>query len=739
MKLNFRILAAAALSIIAAACSKEQNSVGGELVDVTFSVATPELQTKAIADGNTVNFVSCNVFNADGEFIAELSDDKVEMAGGKATWTVALVQGQTYNFTFWAYNDGQDAYTLAADRKSVTVDYSKMTANDDKFDAFFAYKEKFTVNGSYQETVTLYRPFAQINLGASDIEDAAKSGVNFTSGKAASKVTVTNAATTLDFTTGDVSGAQEAAIEIAEATIPSEKLTVKDTEYGYELMAYVLVGKTDKVLTDAVFTVKSDEGKEFEIKAPNAPIQGNYRTNVIGKLYTATGSWKIVVDPAFETPDKVYPSTMLEKLEFVCANGGELVITENVEMDEPVITEPGRKAIVHLNGFTLTNKGTSAALTVNGDLTLYGPGKVEGGNGGDNTAITVDGGHLTIYGGEYNVGADANGSGNSTIYTINGGTADIYNGTFTNEAQYNNRYWTLNKNNTTGGDITVYGGQFVGFNPAKPDTDDSSSYLAKGYKTIENNGSYYVVLSSVDKMITTSAELAEAVSGSNANLYLAEGTYTLPTSNFSNKKINGAGARVKVNLGTLDNLIDNVTFNGLWFTTANTEYTCFKNTSATHTFEYCNFTGLYFAYEKQTTFQDCNFFSVDYEKKIFWITVTKSSYAVQMYVGNSNHYFYHCVSTSAESKALLIYNEGHSEINATVENCIFIGKNPSKAGIEMHTEYGTYGSLTVVNTIVTGFNNDYHKGLWRDVNNQTGVMTKNFTVKVDGVTVQAAE
>lgn len=730
MKLNFRILAAAALSIIAAACSKEQNSVGGgELVDVTFSVATPELQTKAIADGNTVNFVSCNVFNADGEFIAELSDDKVEMAGGKATWTVALVQGQTYNFTFWAYNDGQDAYTLAADRKSVMVDYSKMTANDDKFDAFFAYKEGFTVNGSYQETVTLYRPFAQINLGASDIDDAAKSGVNFTSGKAVSKVTVTNAATTLDFTTGEVSGAQEAAIEIAEATIPSEKLTVKDTEYGYELMAYVLVGKTDKVLTDAVFTVKSDEGKEFEIKAPNAPIQGNYRTNVIGKLYTATGSWKIVVDPAFETPDKVYPSTMLEKLEFVCANGGELVITEDVEMDEPVITEPGRKAIVHLNGFTLTNKGTSAALTVNGDLTLYGPGKVEGGNGGDNTAITVDGGHLTIYGGEYNVGADANGSGNSTIYTINGGAADIYNGTFTNEAQYNNRYWTLNKNNSTGGDITVYGGQFVGFNPAKPDTDDSSSYLAKGYKTIENNGSYYVVLSSVDKMITTSAELAEAVSGSNANIHLAEGTYTLPTSNFSNKKINGAGARVNVTIGTQGNAMDKVTFNGITFKTANSAYTGLQhNDACTHTFEYCNFNGMYFTYVGTAVFSDCTFFA------------TINQYAVWMYGGPATFNYYHCVVNSGFSKGLLVYNEAGNEFNVVVENCIMLSKyNFGKAAVELHTEpvnnaQGVHGTLTIVNTEFTDYN-----GLWRDVNNKTGVMTKNFTVKVDGVTVQTAE
>lgn len=737
MKLNFRILAAAALSIIAAACSKEQNSVGGELVDVTFSVATPELQTKAIADGNTVNFVSCNVFNADGEYIAELSDDKVEMAGGKATWTVALVQGQTYNFTFWAYNDGQDAYTLAADRKSVTVDYSKMTANDDKFDAFFAYKGKFTVNGSYQETVTLYRPFAQINLGASDIDDAAKSGVNFTSGKAVSKVTVTNAATTLDFTTGEVSGAQEAAIEIAEATIPSEKLTVKDTEYGYELMAYVLVGKTDKVLTDAVFTVKSDEGKEFEIKAPNAPIQGNYRTNVIGKLYTATGSWKIVVDPAFETPDKVYPSTMLEKLEFVCANGGELVITENVEMDEPVITEPGRKAIVHLNGFTLTNKGTSAALTVNGDLTLYGPGKVEGGNGGDNTAITVDAGHLTIYGGEYNVGADANGSGNSTIYTINGGTADIYNGTFTNEAQYNNRYWTLNKNNTTGGDITVYGGQFVGFNPAKPNTDDSDSYLARGYKTIENNGSYYVVLSSVDKMITTSAELTEAVSGSNANLYLAEGTYTLPTSNFSNKKIYGAGARVNVTIDVQYNAMDKITFNGISFTTANDDFKGFwNNGSCTHTFEYCNIYGLYYTYEKEAIFSECTFFTIG------------NRYAIQMYSGSEFKY-YHCVTNSGEGKGLLVYNEAGSEFNVTIENCIFIASKTrsAKAAINMHTEpvnsnpKGVYGTLTIVNTIATGYDTNYNNGLWNDFNNKWYIQrrTKNFTVKVDGVTVQTAE
>lgn len=93
---------------------------------------------------------------------------------------------------------------------------------------------------------------------------------------------------------------------------------------------------------------------------------------------------------------------------------------------------------------------------------------------------------MDIYGGNYNVGGDAQGKGNSTVAIRTNSTVNIYGGRFASEKDYQGKYFVLNVQQTTGasGFIKVYGGTFVGQNPADGDDALGGSFVADGYEAV---------------------------------------------------------------------------------------------------------------------------------------------------------------------------------------------------------------------------------------------------------------
>ena len=150
---------------------------------------------------------------------------------------------------------------------------------------------------------------------------------------------------------------------------------------------------------------------------------------------------------------------------------------------------------VDFNGFTVSNVGTGYAVVVSGsdakvtliDSSEEQTGGIYGGSGGDNQALRVESGAtLDIYGGNYNVGGDAQGKGNSTVAIRTNSTVNIYGGRFASEKDYQGKYFVLNVQQTTGasGFIKVYGGTFVGQNPADGDDALGGSFVADGYEAV---------------------------------------------------------------------------------------------------------------------------------------------------------------------------------------------------------------------------------------------------------------
>lgn len=501
-----KTLAAAALVLLSAACAKEQVAAPeGDEVLVTFTVANPALQTKAIGDGNTVDKVSCNVYTSDGATRYTALCKEVDMTNGKATFTVALAAGQTYDFCFWAYKDGQSAYTFDADAKTVEVSYADAKANDETRDAFFWYEDDLKVAGSLNKTITLYRPFAQVNLGttAEDIEAAKTAGIELKT----SAVYFKEVANKLDLAKGTVSGTVEATF--AAAALPAEKLTVNEAKYAgsyeYLAMAYVLVGKDKKYTTDATFTLETSKDP-VEVKTTFLPMQGNYRTNVLGcpTLLSAEATFNIVVDPAFDG-EYVHPDTDLEKLQFAAANGGVVTLSEDVLLDETLVVN--KAMTLDLNGHTISstadlwntdgkNNWSVISVRESGNLTIKGEGGVKAkANDAYGIDVQSEGASLTIEGGEY--------LGNITAVYVFAGSATINGGTYGIQQLNTNNVedsWGLtvnlyNQNQDAGkAKLTITGGTFYKYDPSHAtDGNHDGNLVAAGYKVVADGDNYTVV------------------------------------------------------------------------------------------------------------------------------------------------------------------------------------------------------------------------------------------------------
>ena len=189
--------------------------------------------------------------------------------------------------------------------------------------------------------------------------------------------------------------------------------------------------------------------------------------------------------------------TFENAVKYAEANGKTVVLLKDVEVGEAGNAATGLvvsgTVTVDFNGFTVSNVGTGYAVVVSGsdakvtliDSSKEQTGGIYGGSGGNNQALRVqDGAKVEIYGGNYNVGGDPQGEGNSTVAISTDSVVYIYGGRFASEGEYEGKYFVLNVQQTTGakGEFKVFGGTFVGQNPADGDDALGGSFVAKGYE-----------------------------------------------------------------------------------------------------------------------------------------------------------------------------------------------------------------------------------------------------------------
>ena len=598
MKRYFKTITAVVLAALTtAACQKENfgdATPAGQEVDVTLDLLAPQIGTKSYGDGTTAKTVYVHVYQQDANGVLTYIQPAAEGAslktpsqsltlnGLKATYNTRLVTGQTYTFVFWAQADNAP-YTYAPDAKTVTVNYARAAGNDESRDAFYNVLPNVKIDGAYTASVQLSRPFAQLNFGAADYEEAKAAGLTVTD----AAVKLNHAATSLNLLDGTTAG--DETVTFASAALPADPnavLTAGRKDYKYVAMDYVLVGKSAKTLSDVTLTLTATgtQSATPEFTYSNVPLQANYRTNIVGNLFTSPAEVNITIDPAFDTPaHNVYPELLA-----VAANGGSITLSGDVELSEPLVIAAGKDAVINLNGKTINFKGGKddahcSAFRVKGSLTIEGPGTINGGDDvhTERNIVWANGADakVTIKGGTFKMGKNTNGTKSwyDCIYANDGAKVEIYGGTFQNDCE--GRPQSLNiQNSGNKASILVYGGTFVNYDPSTGDDYLGGNFVADGYASVTasaNPFTYKVVkatkaedAASIDArlnkkeivVVAQSFELnydTKVTAYKSATLKLEGGVIT--TDNFPGKNITDA---VSVSQKAVLNIDGNGTING---------------------------------------------------------------------------------------------------------------------------------------------------------------------------------
>ena len=328
-KFFYSILAAATMLFATTSCSQEEEIVNGgyesgKTQKVTFKVELPgEATSRAIASGvevgkgNMANHLRYALYevNDEGNAIGDgtpLKTGMVEETIDKEfTVDIDMVKGLKYKILFLAYNKDNCIFQLAEEDNDgdgsgddlLTLNLNgALLSNQESYDAFVACHAYNTLNKERKNTVTLYRPFAQINVGTT-AEDIKQAGI-LKATVVESALAITDVPTQYNVFSGKAT--EKSTVEYSKSQIlyqdgtqKNEILDVNGAEYNYLNMVYVLAG--DKTTTDATYTFyrEGDSNAIRTIEVKNLPYERNYRTNIVGSIITKQETFKIIIDSDF--------------------------------------------------------------------------------------------------------------------------------------------------------------------------------------------------------------------------------------------------------------------------------------------------------------------------------------------------------------------------------------------------------------------------------------------------------
>lgn len=354
--------------------------------NVTFVAQLPGEFTRALGTGTQATKLSYAVYEA-GTTTPVISSleagaPQAEFTGLQTTLSLNLVKGKTYDVVFWADNEAAP-YTFDPATQSVKIDYTAINGNQENRDAFFQVERDLAVNGAIQKTVTLRRPFAQINFGTDDMAaaEAAKTVV------ASTKLKVDNVYSTLNLLTGVASDPVEVTFDY-NGLLKDEVFPV-DAKYTYLSMNYLLTGSevtdnvqaAEKELVNCEFTMKDDAGKEINtLTISNVPVQRNYRTNIYGSLLTSKIDYTINIDPEWNNPDLEPEANVSTAEDFISALANpfstKLIVTSDVDLSDASIEDLtfGMHKELNIAEGATVKLGNKNHLTALHGMTLSGGG-----------------------------------------------------------------------------------------------------------------------------------------------------------------------------------------------------------------------------------------------------------------------------------------------------------------------------------------------------------------------------
>ena len=755
---SFKYLAATALTLLAVGCNKEQVAEvsDGQMVDVTFTAALPgEMATKAIGDGQTAKNLYVSVYENDAEKTKLGLDKTATFTDLKTQVKFSLVKGKTYNFVFWAQAEG--APYVVTDLKNIKVKDYTTGANDEKRDAFYATRKELKVNGALTETIKLYRPFAQVNFATADYADAMKAGFN----PAVSSFTASEAATTFD--TFAEEGKDKVEVALTETEIPADVLKTLDGEtYTRLAMNYLIpVGKQGESHNiDVAATFKANNGEAVTVSAPNAPVQNNYRTNILGNLLTSQVIFNVEIVPIFNEPDNDIDLVKdVESLKALVATGGSAKLVDDIEIDYPLVLSGNTDVVIDLNGHSIVNKtqvnGNYTVVfnvTGNSHLTINGEGEVKA----LEETSDVDGYRMAIWAyddavvdinGGYFYNKQLNPGTSNLIYVMDRAVVNVAGGKFETamlDAQGTSLLLNIYDHDRATAKINVTGGQFVAFDPADCISEGPhTNFVADGYKSTQIGDSYFVTKAGVTPVANQEGfedVISNGSVGTPIEMQAALNSTLVLKTGLANEGVKARNITIVGNGSqTVDVISGSISAEGGMLSYQRGSSFTFKNLKIKAgegnfdgvvcdelVFENCTITGKFTLFGK-ASFKDCVFENTMADQYSIWTW------------GGTDVTFDKC-TFNTNGKAILLYGgaDGKNPTNLVVKNCILNDRNNGSAGkaaIEIGNDYNATYSLTITNCTVNGFAEGKNTGskLWANKNSMDAA---HLSVTIDGTKVQ---
>ena len=396
MKKILLFVSALAGLFLAGSCQREELAPVEEAGVVTFEVNVPGVATKAIGDDvSNINKLVYDVYWTE-QSVAKAEDISVDnlhllykgtrdVVKGKSTVPVELLKDKNYVILFWAQRDNTWGFA-SEDRllKNGVTFPDEFRANAEDIEAFYgvSFLNKTELTGS--KNVTLYRPFAQLNVGTKLPND--KENPNYTVSLKESKVVVKNAGAKFNLIKQEAEGNKEQ-ITFTSATVPSGVLEANDDSYHYAAMNYIFAAGNVSVQIDIT---TNDHGTIILEEIPAVPVAKNYRTNIIGSLLTSNAEYSVQIDQnwkgeydrpaegdshttntfvtnadefnaAFESEEENLTITLTEDI-----NLNDLLATRSETTEDPTyVLANGKSLVIDLNGKKLSATSSQTGKNYN--------------------------------------------------------------------------------------------------------------------------------------------------------------------------------------------------------------------------------------------------------------------------------------------------------------------------------------------------------------------------------------
>lgn len=398
MKVYSLVLVLSALLLTS--CQRDElqgGSISGEEVTVSISAVVPGDGGAVVksndnpGNGSEVNRCILEVYlleGEDGSATASLYGTRqvVKVENLTAAFEdLNLITGQKYRLVLWADHVDDPENGLGTDlyydtENLPSVSYKSGTeyeSNEDSRDAFFKVEE-FELDGPEDRTVSLTRPFGQINIITTDYGLIPSTHSDLL--PVMVKLAFQSIPTSIDLVNGTVNAMAEVttstAVEIAGLDVDGEE---DSKQLSFDYILAPAEGQT--VVSEFTMSfLKDDEitpvAKDYTFE--NIPVQRNYRTNISGALLTDRAGVDVVVVPGFNEDDidrEIDEVTTIEEAVQAFTDGAtDVVITAPVsgEITIPNVTE---NLTLRLEGGAnggITVKTASDADAFTQNIRIYG-------------------------------------------------------------------------------------------------------------------------------------------------------------------------------------------------------------------------------------------------------------------------------------------------------------------------------------------------------------------------------